>query len=127
MSGEQTYYFTELLRVVFSLLPIALVFMAMVFLRRGERTSHALWLQLLAALWLILAGVSRLVLSRVVGISMFPKQTIFHDEAEAHHSMDFYFTVSSVLHFAELTAFTLFAVALVIFFHQRLRAKAPNT
>jgi amino acid transporter len=127
MDGKQAYYLAELVKIVFGLLPIALVLFAMIFLRRHERTSQTLWLQSLSALWLILAGISRLVLSTVVGISLLP-QKIFHDQAEVQHRMDFYFTVSSLLHFAELAAFTLFAVALVIYFHQRLpkRAHAPN-
>jgi len=128
MRGEQAYYLAELVKIVFALLPITLVLFAMIFLRRQERTSQTLWLQSLAAIWLILAGTSRIVLSTVVGISLLSKQKIFHSPEEAQHSMDFYFTVSSVLHFASLAAFTLFAVALVIFFHQRLqmKAEAPN-
>jgi len=128
VSGPQQYYLTELVKIAFGLLPIALVLFAMIFLRRQERTSQTVWLQSLAALWLVLAGTSRIVLSTVVGISLLPKQNIFHSPEEAQRSMDFYFTVSSLLRFAELAAFTLFAVALVIFFHQRLSAKthAPN-
>ena len=127
MDGKQAYYLTEFVKIVFGLLPIVLVLFAMIFSRRQERTSHTLWLQSLAALWLVLAGASRLVLSSVVGMSLLP-QKIFHDQAEAQHRIDFYFTVSSLLHFAELAAFTLFAVALVIYFHQRLpkRTHAPN-
>src|SRR5262249_50706424 len=129
MRGEQMYYLTELLKVVFGLLPIALILFAMIFLRRKERTSQTLWLQSLAALWLVLAGTSRLVLSTVVGITLMPKSQIYHSPEEAEHSMDFYVTVSSLLHFAELAAFTLFGVALVIYFHQRLlkHAHAPNS
>ena len=127
MDGQQAYYFAEFVKIVFALLPIALVLFAMIFLRRQERTSQTLWLQSLAALWLVLAGISRLVLSTVVGISLLPKQNIFHSPEEAKHSMDFYFKVSSLLHFAELGAFTVFAVALVIFFHQRLQMKTPST
>ena len=124
----QAYYFAEFVKVVFALLPLALVLMAMIFLRRQQRTSQTLVLQSLAALWLILAGASRLVLSRVVGIGLLPKDKIYHDAEEARRSMDFYFAASSVLHFAELAAFTLFAVALVIFFHQRLqKSSSPST
>ena len=128
MSAPQQYYLTELVKIAFGLLPIALVLFAMIFLRRQERTSQTLWLQSLAGLWLVLAGTSRIVLSTVVGISLLPNQKIFHSEADAQHSMDFYFTVSSVLHFAELAAFTLFAIALVIYFHKRLPkpSHAPN-
>ena len=127
MDGRQAYYLAELVKIVFALLPIALVLFAMIFLRRQERTSQTLWLQSLAALWLILAGMSRLVLSTVVGISLLPKQNTFHSPEEAQHSMDFYFTVSSTLHLAELAAFILFAVALVIYFHQRLSKNTPGT
>ena len=127
MCGEQAYYLTELVKIVFALLPIALVLFAMIFLRRRERTSQTLWLQSLAGLWLILAATSRLVLSTVVGISLMPKQQVFHTPEEAQHSMDFYFTVSSLLHFAELGAFTLFAIALVIYFHARLPKKTAST
>ena len=127
MDGRQAYYLAELVRIVFALLPIALVLFAMIFLRRQERTSQTLWLQSLAALWLILTGMNRLVLSTVVGISLLPKQNIFHSPEEAQHSMDFYFTVSSTLHLAELAAFILFAVALVIYFHQRLSKNTPGT
>ena len=127
MDGRQAYYLAELVKIVFALLPIALVLFAMIFLRRQERTSQTLWLQSLAAVWLILAGISRLVLSTVVGISLLPKQNIFHSPEEAEHSMDFYFTVSSALHLAELAAFILFAVALLIYFHQRLSKNTPGT
>jgi hypothetical protein len=127
MSGQQQYYFAEFVKIVFGLLPIGLVLIAMIFLRRQQRTSQTLWLQSLAALWLILAGTSRLVLSTVVGISLMPKQNIFPSPEEAKHSMDFYFQVTSLLHLAELAAFTLFAVALVMFFHQRLQMKTPST
>jgi amino acid transporter len=127
MHGEQAYYLTELVKIVFALLPIALILFAMIFLRRQERTSQTLWLQSLAGLWLILGATSRLVLSTVVGISLMPKQQMFHTPEEAQHSMDFYFTVSSLLHFAELGAFTLFAIALVIYFHARLPKKTAST
>ena len=127
MDDRQAYYLAELAKIVFALLPIALVLFAMIFLRRQERTSQTLWLQSLAALWLILAGISRLVLSTVVGISLLPKQNIFHSPEEAEHSMDFYFTVSSTLHLAELAAFILFAVALLIYFQQRLSKGTPDT
>ena len=127
MDDRQAYYLAELVKIVFALLPIALVLFAMIFLRRQERTSQTLWLQSLAALWLILAGISRLVLSTVVGISLLPKQNIFRSPDEAQHSMDFYFTVSSTLHLAELAAFILFAVALLIYFQQRLSKGTPDT
>jgi amino acid transporter len=127
MDGKQAYYLAELVKIVFALLPIALVFFAMIFLRRQERTSETLWLQSLAALWLLLAAISRLVLSTVVGISLLPKENIFRNAEEAKHSMDFYFTVSSALHFAELAAFTLFAVALLIYFHHRVSKHASRT
>jgi hypothetical protein len=127
MGGEQAYYFGELVKIVGALIPIALVLFAMIFLRRQERTSQTLWLQSLAALWLILAGTSRLVLSTVVGISLLPKQNIFHSAEEAQHSMDFYFSVSSMLRFAELSAFFLFAVALLIYFHERLPKKTLSS
>jgi uncharacterized membrane protein len=127
MDGKQACYFAEFAKIVFALLPITLVLFAMIFLRRQERTSQTLWLQSLAALWLILAGISRLVLSTVVGISLLPKQNIFHSPEKAQHSMDFYFTVSSAIHFSELAAFTLFAVALLIYFHERLSKNTPST
>jgi len=127
MGGEQAYYLGELVKVACALVPIALVLFAMIFMRRHERTSQTLWLQSLSALWLILAGISRLVLSTVVGIRLLQKQNIFHSAEEAQHSMDFYFSVSSMLHFAELSAFFLFAVALLIYFHDRLPKKTPST
>jgi hypothetical protein len=127
MGSEQAYYLGELVKIVCALVPIALVLFAIIFLRRRERTSQTLWLQSLAALWLILAGTSRLVLSTVVGISLLPKQNIFHSAEEAQHSTDFYFSVSSVLHFAELAAFFLFAVGLLIYFHERLPKQSPST
>jgi len=128
MRGEQAYYLTEFVKIVFGLLPIALVLFAMIFLRRRERTSQTLWLQSLAGLWLLIAIASRLVLSHVVGLSILPNNKILSSPQEATEHMNFYFTVSSVLRFAELAAFTLFAVALVIYFHQRLsqRAHTPN-
>src|SRR5881392_554282 len=128
MRGEQAYYLTEFVKIVFGLLPIALVLFAMIFLRRRERTSQTLWLQSLAGLWLLIAIASRLVLSHVVGLSILPNNKILSSSEEATEHMNFYFTVSSVLRFAELAAFTLFAVALVTYFHQRLSARvhAPN-
>ena len=127
MDGKQAYYFSEFVKIVVALLPIALVLFAMIFLRRQERTSQTLRLQALAALWLILAGISRLALSTVVGINLLPKQDIFNSAEEAGHSMDFYYTVASALYWAELAAFALFAVALLIYFHQRLSKNHPGT
>src|ERR1700682_4338369 len=120
MSGEQAYYFGEFVKMAFLLLPIGLILIAMIFLRRAQRTRQSLLLQSLAGLWLVIAIISRLVLSHVIGLSVFPSNKILSSPQEATQHIDFYFAVSSALHFAELVAFTAFSVALLIFFRQRL-------
>lgn len=126
-SGEQAYYFGEFVRLVSTLLPIGLILIAMIFFRRAQRTSETFVLQSLAGLWLVVATTNRLILSSVTGISMFGKDKIWSSPQEEAKHIDFYFAVSSVLHFAELTAFMFFAAALLVFFRQRLQASAaPN-
>ena len=123
----QAYYLKEFVRIVLALLPISFVLFGMIFLRRQERTSQTFWLQSLAGLWLGLAATSRLVLSTVVGIDLLPKDRIMGNAQEAQQSLNFYFSVSTLLHFAELAAFTLFGMALVLYFHERLPKKSADS
>ena len=125
MNAEQQFYCVEFVKLTFSLLPIGLILIAMVFLRRQQPTSQTLWLRSLAALWLIVAALSRLVLSRVVGLSL-PGGQIYQDAEEARRSIDFYARVSEGLYLAEMAVFILFAVALVVFSRQRLQMKTPS-
>jgi hypothetical protein len=126
MSGEQAYYFSEFVKMAFSLLPIGFILIAMIFLRRAQRTRESLVLQSLAGLWLAIALISRLVLSRVIGLSLLPKDRVFANAQEANDRMNLYFAVSSGLQFAEQAAFVLFAIALLMFFRQRLPTPSPS-
>jgi hypothetical protein len=75
------YYFNEFVRIVLGLLPIALILIAMIFLRRQHRTRHTIFLQWLAGVWLAAAAASRLVLSQVVGMGLFPKDGVYSNLA----------------------------------------------
>jgi hypothetical protein len=55
MQSEQAYYFGEFVRFAFGVLPIGLLFLAMIFLRRRERTSGTRRLTWLSAVWLLAA------------------------------------------------------------------------
>ncbi|HEV3392040.1 MAG TPA: hypothetical protein VG103_00885 [Chthoniobacterales bacterium] len=117
------YYFNEFVRIVLGLLPIALILIAMIFLRRQHRTRHTIFLQWLAGVWLAAAAASRLVLSQVVGMGLFPKDGVYSNPEDAMARFRFYDEIQSLLHFIELGAFILFAVALLIFCRQNLQRK----
>jgi hypothetical protein len=119
MQSEQGYYLAELLKVAWALLPIALILIAVIFLRRRERTRRTLLLQLTAVFWLLAAGASQVLLNRAVGVSIFPQNHIFHNEREVTERADFYFRLFRGLHIVEQVAFVLFAVSLLIFFRRR--------
>ena len=114
------YYFNEFLRIVFALLPIALILVAIIFLRRQQRTRQTLVLQSLAGLWLVAAAASRLILSQVVGMGLFPQSQIYANAEDAMAKMRFYEEIQVLLHFAEQGVFILFAIALLIFYRQDL-------
>jgi hypothetical protein len=112
------YYFNEFVRVVLFLLPIALIFLAVIFLHRRHRNRHTFYLRLFAAVWLLAAAGTQLVLSKVVGMGLFPKDAVSSSPEDAMAKFRFYEEVQSLLHFVELGAFILFGVALLIFCRQ---------
>ncbi len=118
MDAEQLHRLTELVTITCGVLPMVLILFAMILLRRQERTVQTFWLQLLAGAWLAISAAMRIALSQVVGIPLISKK-IARTAEEAQHNMDFYFNVSSALHFAELVAAVVFAGALLVYFYQK--------
>src|SRR3954451_23558824 len=82
MQSEQAYYLAEFVKFAFGVLPIGLLLLAMIFLRRRQRTPGTLRLTWLSAVWLLAAVTNRLVASRVVGVQMFSSPTDTFASAE---------------------------------------------
>src|SRR3954471_20047003 len=102
--SPQAYYLAELAQVAWGLLPIAIILIAVIFLRRRERTRRTMLLQLSAAFWLVVAGASQVTLNHAVGLQIFPRNHIFSSQDESARWDDFYMTMFHGLHLAEQIA-----------------------
>jgi hypothetical protein len=115
---------TSFAMLAFSLLPIGLMLVAMVFLRRAVRTPQTLLLQCSAILWLLVAVAARIASNPVIGLQLIPGHTqVFakwSSPQEAKEYMDAYFKVAMALNFIENALFILLAVALVTFYRDQL-------
>jgi hypothetical protein len=110
--------------LIFFLLPIALVLIAMIFLRRAHRTRRTLLLQVLAIAWFLAALASSLASNPRFGLSLLPSRRIFANftgPQEASAFMTSYFNVVTALLIITQVLFILFATALLDFFRDRRR------
>ena len=118
------YYLQEFVRIVLALLPIALIFIATIFLYRRNRLREIFYLRLFAGCWLAAAIANRLILSSVVGMGAVPKTQIYTNPDEAVATFRFYEELQTLSHFAEQGLFILFAVAFVIFCRHGVQQQA---
>jgi hypothetical protein len=118
------YYFEQSARLVFLLLPVALMLIAMICLRRAPRTQRTLLLQVLAIAWFLAALASLITSNPVTGLSLLSSRHIFakfHSPQEANEFMASYFKVATALFIIAQVLFILFATALFEFFRDRRR------
>ena len=125
MQGDSFFYWVEQSgRLIFFLLPIALVLIAMIFLRRAHRTRRTLLLQVLAIAWFLAALVSSLASNPRFGLLLSPSRRIFSSFSSLKQAEDFmasYFKVATALFIVAQVLFILFATALFEFFRDRRR------
>jgi hypothetical protein len=119
-SSPFAFYFAQILKVLFTVVPIGLILFASFI---GKRSSRPLtWLRIVTAVWLVIALMSRSALSSsVVHHFISGRQPSYDAAREAH----LYLQATFYLWTAEQVMFVVFSVALFFVLRSTLRSNPP--
>ena len=99
--------------MVLYLLPVGLLLLGAIFLRRRQRGGRTRALQSAAAAWFIAAIVTQLALNPAVGFFRIPNNIMMDTEGAAR--LQLYTTIASALTYLELALFITFAVVFLLY------------